>query len=38
MQKKFLSFILVIFFILPCVFMLSACGNEPPAGIPSNSP
>ena len=31
MKKKVLSFILSICLILPCVFMLSACDNTPPA-------
>ena len=29
MKKKFLSFILAICFIIPCVFMMTACGEKP---------
>ena len=30
MKKKFLSFLMVIVFMLPCMLMLSACGGNPP--------
>lgn len=33
MKKKFLTFILTICFILPCVFMFSACSTTTPADI-----
>jgi len=34
MKKKFLSFVLAICLILPCVFALSACGKNPPPSGP----
>lgn len=34
MKNKFLSFILVICLMMPCVFMLSACDEEPPTNPP----
>lgn len=36
MKKKFLSFVLALCFMMPCAFMLSACGKEPPANSPEN--
>ena len=35
MKKKFLSFLFAICLILPCAFILTACGDNPP---PDNSP
>ena len=34
MKKKFLSFVLAICLILPCAFVLSACGKNPPPSGP----
>lgn len=36
MKKKFLSFMLAICMVIPCVFALTACGKEPPANPPEN--
>ena len=36
MKKKFLSFVLTLCLMMPCAFMLSACGKEPPSNPPSN--
>ena len=37
MKKKILSLMLAIYFMLPCVFMLSACDNENPSDPPETS-
>ncbi len=37
MKKKFLSFILAICMIIPCMFALSACGENPPPADGGNS-
>jgi len=35
MKKKFLSFILAICLIIPCAFMMTACGDNPPPEKPA---
>ena len=37
MKKKLLSFILAICLIMPCAFMLSACGGNPPDDTPTHT-
>lgn len=38
MKKKFLSFILAICLLVPCAFIFTACGDNPPPEDPSDPP
>ena len=35
MKKKFLTFLMAVCLILPCLFLITACTNEPPDDPPS---